>query len=202
MRVLAEGQAGGCSRCRPNAVPPLRASSACRSYVHAPLSAIRGLGARQAFRILGTPSMRQLAHPRCTTGTSRPSRRRRSRLRPRCQHLRRGRACMTRAGRNRIYSSDRVAKTIHFMCWRMAHLKYVVFLVRCVTPARIDSLPSASLCGVCRERVPVRCAMVFALSFLWRAHRGRVFFARARERRRGAERARAWACPEPRGREP
>ena len=109
---------------------------------------------------------------------------------------------MTRAGRNRIYSSDRVAKTIHFMCWRMAHLKYVVFLVRCVTPARIDSLPSASLCGVCRERVPVRCAMVFALSFLWRAHRGRVFFARARERRRGAERARAWACPEPRGREP
>ena len=90
---------------------------------------------------------------------------------------------MTRAGRNRIYSSDRVAKTIHFMCWRMAHLKYVVFLVRCVTPARIDSLPSASLCGVCRERVPVRwfLALFFARphTATQACHRGVVLCARA-----------------------
>ena len=105
---------------------------------------------------------------------------------------------MTRAGRNRIYSSDRVAKTIHFMCWRMAHLKYVVFLVRCVTPARIDSLPSASLCGVCRERVPVRCAMVFALSFLARPGGG-VLCARAGapERRRARARVGVPRAPRP-----
>ena len=54
--VLAEGQAGGCSRRSSHAgllrVPP---------FAHTPLSAVRASGVRQAFRILGTRSMRVLA---------------------------------------------------------------------------------------------------------------------------------------------
>ena len=64
-----------------------------------PFPAIRGAGARQVFRILGTLLIRPCRHPRCSTGVSPPSRRRKIRLLPRYQHSRKDRACMTRAGR-------------------------------------------------------------------------------------------------------